>query len=378
MTYLKLITLIFLPILFFANENGKYANLSEINTAAQQKEKSKNSIKSSGDIYMVGIEYKQKSGRVSNAFVNKNGVTAYLPQSSFKNASASCIAIAANGDVYIGGTVSMLLPANNNEGAVYWKNGVLNEIYQNSSTYWRPDDIKINGNDIFIAGTGYTNSGRSFAKYEINGKEFIISDTTHNAEVRTLAVDGKNVYVGGWEVDPYTGNKIATIWINGQANYYNTVKNSNSEIYQILISGADVYAVGYEQDKNSNPQVAVGKYWVNGNPVNVTNGATDTKIECIQLQGSDIYLCGREKDIYGNYLVTYWYNGTPTTVSNKGFNTTYTNLALYNNSDVFIAYSQNHFPNSALLDPSTAFLWGKGSNTKVTRPWGNVFDLLIQ
>jgi hypothetical protein len=111
--------------------------------------------------------------------------------------------------------------------AKYWKNSqpvILTDGTEDAFA----NSIAVSGNDVYVAGkewngrsyqdaSGYTYK-KSIAKYWKNGKAVNLTDGTEDAEAKSIAVSGTDVYVAG------TINGYATYWKNGVA-----IKLSNAE-----------------------------------------------------------------------------------------------------------------------------------------------------
>src|SRR5690606_34671311 len=96
-----------------------------------------------------------------------------------------------------------------------------------------------------------------------------------------------DVYVAGYE---YNGNEyVAKYWVNGQAvDLSDGAREALASA--IFVENGDVYVAGYEYNGSTN----VAKYWKNGQGINLTNGHNEAEANAIVVVNSDIYVAGYE------------------------------------------------------------------------------------
>ena len=108
-------------------------------------------------------------------------------------------------------------------------------------------------------------------------------------------------------------------WKNGNA--INLTDGTNdAQSWSIAVSGNDAYVAGMEwkgrsyQDANGSPgQKSIAKYWKNGTPVSLTDGTKNAQATSIAVSRADVYVAGYEEKTAGNgdNIAKYWKNGNP-------------------------------------------------------------------
>lgn len=121
--------------------------------------------------------------------------------------------------------------------AKYWKNSqplILTDGSENAYA----ESIVVYGTDVYVAGTEWNGKSyqiqgsgdtyrKSVAKYWKNGKPVNLTDGTEDAEAKSIAVSGTDVYVAG------TVNGYATYWKNGVAVKLSNVESDASSIFLV-------------------------------------------------------------------------------------------------------------------------------------------------
>ena len=200
---------------------------------------------SGNDVYVAGIGI---TGNIYSGPQNyiakywKNGNAINLTDGT-KGAQAWSIAISGN-DVYVAGKEWSGRSYEDENGnpsqksiAKYWKNGIpviLTDGTEDAIT----TSINVSGTDVYVSGTewngnsyqyqtnGYTYR-KSVAKYWKNGTQVNLTDGTEDAEAKSIAVSGTDVYVAG------TVNGYATYWKNGVAVKLSNVESDANSIFLV-------------------------------------------------------------------------------------------------------------------------------------------------
>jgi len=262
------------------------------------------------DVYVLANRENIATG-ADNMVVYKNGSTLYtLPYSD--NFRPNCLAIEGN-NVYLAGTGDDGVSGNR---VKLWKNGVLSNITDGTNNV-RVYDMQVSGADVYIAGLEYNgNLGYQQAKYWKNGTGEILSAGTgqeSQGEIHRILVKGTDVYCTGMI------NYKPTLWKNAEATPLSTVYGT---CYGIAVSGTDVYAAGTVQAGNSFQAV----YWKNGTQVILNTSSTfsgETSVYGIGTDGTDVYVVGTV-DFGANISKgVYWKNGIENIIPVAGSNNSY-------------------------------------------------------
>jgi hypothetical protein len=245
------------------------------------------------------------AGTVNNAAVFwKNGQSTELAASS----SAACIGVTGT-DVFIGGQ-SNLEP-------VYWKNGQLKSLSQGSATV---NGIALSGSNVYFVGqatgslfidsAGGSNVNTNSAVYWKNGILNELEPNSRGSAALGISFEGSDMYVVG---HVFGASDTAVQWKNGVRTNY-TSDNGQTEIaYAVAFSGMDVYAAGI----NNNIPV----YWKNGvmTALNLNGSPVPNSgyASAIAIVGTDVYIAGATTTQTNSYQATYWKNGVSTNLLNN-------------------------------------------------------------
>ena len=199
---------------------------------------------SGNDVYVAGIGI---TGDIFNGTQNyiakywKNGNAINLTDGS-KSAQAWSIAVSAN-DAYVAGTEWNGDPYQDANGdhwqkgiAKYWKNSQAINLTDGSNSA-NAISIAVSGTDVYVAGIEWDGQSyqdangyslrKSVAKYWKNGKVVNLTDGTEDAEAKSIAVSGNDVYVAG------TVAGHATYWKNGSAVTLSNVESDANCIFLV-------------------------------------------------------------------------------------------------------------------------------------------------
>ena len=226
----------------------------------------------------------------------KNGKITKLTSDEQKS-TVSAITI-KDTDVYITGTIIN----NGVRVAVYWKNGIINQLAENGSS---TTSITVNGSDVYVIGYLTDVQNKSNAVCWKNGVASVLPGGTSTAIPSGIAVSGNDVYISGsTTIDILTGNYVPVYWKNGVLNNL-TSGSLSAETTGIAIKGSDVFITG-------NIASVGGVYWKNG----ILTYLTGISANAIALNGNDIYIAGADDFYLDNFDAAYWKNGVITKLGN--------------------------------------------------------------
>ncbi len=209
------------------------------------------------DVYITGNKMAANGYNVSMYW--KNGEKIVLNDSIKCSYQAFAIAVLGT-DIYVGGR-----GFDNDGEIIYWKNGI-------PVRYSGPDSVGLSeidtavtsGADVYLAGSINNNS----PVYWKNGTlTYLPQDTSLSGVdfISSIAVSGSDVYALG------NGSETA-YWKNSTPISLSNV--GYNDAVSIAVSGSDVYVAATEQTGN----LVRAKYWKNGTPVYLTDGS-DNKAE---------------------------------------------------------------------------------------------------
>lgn len=184
---------------------------------------------------------------------------------------------------------------------------------------------------VYVAGCENNSSNINVAKYWKNEAGVGLTDGTENTILWALALGTNDVWTAGVEFSqPFKGK----YWRNGTQYSFSTASGSGA--YDIITNGNDVYVAGYE----SNGTKDVAKFWKNGTPVSLTNGATDACSYSLAVSGADLYVAGIE--VKGTKPVaTYWKNSSPVYLTDGTYSARASDIVIAG-GDVFVCgYERN-------------------------------------
>jgi len=296
------------------------------------------------DIYMAGTVN-------SDAVYWKNGQMVQLST----HGKATGIAVSANGDVYVSGTVDSSSGA---RLAVYWKNGVQVNLTDTGTT--TTSGIALADTNVFVSGSPLRNDFGSLATagavYWKNGAQVNLTnlDSLDDSDASGLAVSGSDVYVTGFIAMAGAGSDTAAVWKNGvflpnlytvEGNVFYSVVFNGSDMYVagesggylkngtvvplpqafmitgLAFSGQNIYAIG---STPASPYTGgfVPAYWKNGQLVMRFDKAVGTILNAIAATGNDVYIVGCSfptiASVLGQGNAVYWKNGVQEILADTG------------------------------------------------------------
>lgn len=159
--------------------------------------------------------------------------------------------------------------------------------------------------------------------FSMDTVQVILNKQTNNSLV--------DIYVAGQE------HEVAKYWKNGQEVLLSS-QSLNAVATSIAVVGNDIYVAGKEGDLflSGNNKA---KYWKNGQEVLLT-GATGAGATSIAVAGGDVYVAGW--DGYRT-VAKYWKNGQPVSLTNGSTGSTWAEATciVVVNGDIYVAGHEN-------------------------------------
>ncbi len=249
-------------------------------------------------------------------------------------------------DIYAAGVM--------NGVATYWKNGVPVQLSKFES---EATSISVNGKDVYVAGW----EGDAFrysenvAKYWKNGQPVALTGAI-GAGANDILIVGVDVYVAGWKLSPNWGTGVAMYWKNGEAVVLSDGW-TEAEATAIVVVGSDVYVAGHEN--------GIAKYWKNGVAVALTNGANQAFATDIAVVDSSVYVSGSEWNGTAQ-VAKFWKNGHLEFTSNgSAFHATANAIAVVG-SEVYVAGWEGDFAGMVGGHGAVAKCWRNGKGVALT------------
>ncbi len=189
--------------------------------------------------------------------------------------------------------------------------------------------------DIYVAGYDY--KGKWIAKYWKNGIPVNLTDGTKNAYAYSIHVSGSDIYVLGQEED-VQGNYISKYWKNGVAVNI----QSAAQVRSMYIDGSDIYVAG--SIRKNGISGTVGAYWKNGNLIEVPNSA---QLESIVVNKKDVYTCGTIHNDFEYTRAVYSVNGRSAISLSNGQGWALANAIFISEGDIYVA-GYDYYPSNAI------------------------------
>jgi len=180
--------------------------------------------------------------------------------------------------------------------------------------YYDPYVPPANEPVLYVA--GYINDGDT--DRAVYWKDFVVETLPVPAgstasRASDIFVDGDNVYVSGWYVDPVTSNKVAAVWINGVVTALSS-PDVIGEATGVYVNGGTVYVSG----KTTTTDFATEDVylWADGVPTQLSHGAPFASGSGVVVSGGVPYVSGFRNTGAAIFGAAYW-NG-PATVDLSG------------------------------------------------------------
>ncbi len=241
--------------------------------------------------------------------------------------NATCIAVSGT-EVFVGGQ--------SNDEAVYWKDGHIISLAQPSSIV---NGIALSGSDVYCVGSaagtlfidsaGGSDVNITSAVYWKNGVANNLEPNARGAAAEAICFSGTDMYVVG---HVYNDADTAVQWKNGVRMDYTDNNFQNQVAYAVALLGTDVYAPGIY---NNNPV-----YWKNGIKTALAIGSAGLgAATSIAINGTDTYIAGSYYSQTNGPTAAFWKNGVLITLPNdQSYPSNATGIAVAG-SDVYVTGS---------------------------------------
>lgn len=272
-----------------------------------------------GDIYaLVFINGTNFSTTLANNTVNFNGTPAIVKTATATQLSVLAPAGGTTGAITVttaGGTATgpvftyakhiVYVLGSTASGFCYWKNGVRTDLPSDANGLNAlVNSIAVSGKDIYVGGSA---SGQLAAYWKNAGPAVLLPANGQTGYVASIYVSGANVYTCGGLYNSFSSSYTCVSWLNSTLNYLLNSQGTQGVsglVSGMSVNGANVYICGNISTNSGNNRNAA--YWLNGTPTVLTN-VTSASANSIFISGPDLYLAGAISGID-----QYWTNGTPT------------------------------------------------------------------
>ena len=161
--------------------------------------------------------------------------------------------------------------------------------------------VAVNGSDVFVGGY-FTDAGGNpnadhIARWD--GTAWHALGAGLNDVVYAITVDGSNVFVGGRFTDAGGESNADNIARWDGAGWHALGSGLNDWVLTIAVSGSDVYVGGYLTNAGGNPDGDYIARW-NGATWNAIGAGLNDVVNAIAVSGSNLYVGGRFTDAGGN------------------------------------------------------------------------------
>jgi hypothetical protein len=151
---------------------------------------------------------------------------------------------------------------------------------------------------VYLAGYAFNSNRIQVATYWENETAYSLTNGAANTGATSVAVNGNDVYVGGWDNSLPLGN-------NGI--YWKNKVEDNPGIYgpvvAVVPSGTDIYTLGLSYTG--------WNYWKNGSATSISDTTSSFHVTGMAVNGSDVFISGYSAPIYSTREnAQYWKNGT--------------------------------------------------------------------
>lgn len=213
-------------------------------------------------IYAAGVDHGTSNWSLARTWVNSTGSN--LTPGTATDAMAKDMVVVGS-DQYVCG--SEVIGGRN--VARVWRNGVPTTL-SNSSNHCYAVGITADGSDIYVVGYESLPSGDRVKVWRNGVETTYAGDADWRERPNSITVYKGVVLVAGFEEGMMNGMIRAKYWIDGLA--YLVEPNAYGRAIKVLACGENFYVLA-NTNLQSNPRI---KVFHNGNPIDITSGATDS------------------------------------------------------------------------------------------------------
>jgi hypothetical protein len=245
-----------------------------------------------------------------------------------------------NGNVYILGEDE----SGNSYLVKYWKNGIPTIL---SSTLNYINNMIVSNDDVYVCGSEY-NGTKNVAKYWKNGTATNVSDGTLNSFGNAIAVNGSEISIFLREISA-TNTISYKVWKNGNTTTLKSGIYNDGSVgsASIAYESNNLHMATVEQINSSPNNTSKILYWRNGLESQITAGNSYAGFRQMKVIGNDIYIVGYENNISNIAVLKYWKNGQVTALTDGTTNfSTQSSFSISANKDIHIVIQNQYFKNN--------------------------------
>lgn len=202
-----------------------------------------------------------------------------------------------------------------------WVNSSASNLTPGTATDAIAEDVVVVGADQYTCGSEVI-GGRYVARVWRNGVPTTLSNSSNHTFAVGVTAEGSDIYVVGYEIKP--GGDRIKVWRNGVETEYTGDADWRDHANSITIYKGDVYVAGYDESSQSGLRRA--KYWKNGLAYHIDPNAYGTARK-VAVCGENIYVLVNT-NLQSNPRIKVYRNGNPIDITSGATDSYPTGLAL--------------------------------------------------
>ncbi|MGQ0738209.1 MAG: hypothetical protein ACT4OJ_04040 [Bacteroidota bacterium] len=211
------------------------------------------------DVHIAGFAENASTFR-KQAVYWKNNVPVMLNAGANTEDSYAQSVFVSGTDVYVCGRKTI---AGGGEAVVIWKNGLATDLVSSTTASYGNVNLYISGNDVYVTCYEYESPNPEQIRLWKNGTVVTVPSSVLGAVPYCLFVNGADVYIGGFEREgtPSSNYGVAKYWKNGTAVTASSSTTGSNIVRSIYVDGTDVYVAGVVGSVTSTTSPVI---WKNG------------------------------------------------------------------------------------------------------------------